>query len=158
MFFSVAVWLVLIYGFRIALFGNPLAKLLGEADVDFLGHIDMVTKHNGPYTEESVHFLRRFSRLSLLELGAFLLETGLLIYLIITNTLLFLAVLLLIKNVVMFVLSLSFARRRRREMAEDANFRAMKNVPEWVHTCDRLSSLASALGFAFIFAHVNGWM
>jgi hypothetical protein len=156
LFLLVGIWLVIVYALRVALFGNPLANMLRTTDPTFLEHVDMVTAHNGPYTEESVHFLRRFSRLSLLELGAFLLETALLIYFLTTGRLVMLCVFILIKNVVMFFLSLYLARRRRETLG--ANFKSLQALPEWIHRSDRLSSLVSGLGFIALFVNINGWM
>lgn len=156
LFQVLTIWLVIVYSLRVALLGNPLANTLREVDESFLAHLDEVAGHSDAYTDESFHFLRRFARLSLVELGAFLLETGLLIHFLVRGTSVTLCAVLLLKNAAMFATSLYLAQRRRRKVG--GSFMSLKGLPEWIHWWDRGSSLLSGLGFGVLFVRVNGWM
>ena len=140
---SMGLWLVVVYSMRVALFGNPLYRLVARADAAVLDHLDRAaTVGNAVIDESSVLFLQRFSRLTLLELGAFVLEMGLLVTLWLTEKLEWLALFLFCKNLLLVALSIAMARRH----ADRGLFAGMLDLPAWVVRLDRVSAFVSGTG------------
>ena len=151
---AVGIWCVVVYSFRVAFFGNPLYNQLQRTDTAVIeGAEEAATEGLDRTTQSEALFLQRFSRLSLLELGAFLLEIGLLVYLLVAGTLFWLSLVLLMKNVVMVAVSFSFAR-----MLTDGEglFRSMRQLPRWLVWLDRASATVSGCGFLYVFVTVSG--
>jgi hypothetical protein len=86
-------------------------------------------------------------------LGAFILEVGSLITLLIAARMVWLAAVLLVKNGVLIVLSIGIARSLRREKGL---FESLRCLPVWLVWTDRLSALASGIGFLLFFLGLNG--
>ena len=150
---SIGVWCIVVYSFRVAMFGNPLANLLLRKDHEVLKRAEEgALSGRGAMAEEDLHLLRRFSRLTLLELVVFLLEAGILVYLLLTHTLFWVSLVLLVKDVLAMVLSVVCTKRVTRE---GGMLTAFRKLPGWLHTADRASAAISAVGFLYIFLAVN---
>ena len=153
LFISIALWSVVLYSLRVALFGNPLYLCIVQAHPDLLVRADQVARQaREPADAGETAFLQQFSRLTLLGAVVFMLETALLVYLLATHQLVWLSSLLLLKNVLLVAISLSYAN----QADHDGLFRSLLNVPRWVVLLDRISALASGLGLLVAFLHVNG--
>ena len=149
---SIGIWIVLVFSFRVAFLGNPLYKHVTGEDPEFLDHIEQVTLHDrSGATEEELHFLQRFSRLTLMEFAVFLLEMGLLIYLFVAEILMWLSFTLILKNVFFVGITVVFAHRLTRNSV----FASLVELPPWLIWLDRLSSLLSAIGTLVIFLELN---
>ena len=149
---SIGLWCVVVYSVRVAAFGNPLFMLLTQADPNLLRHCEAVSLGEAePASEEELKFLQLFSRLTLLELAAFILEMSLLAFLWVSNTVPWLTFALLLKNVLLLALSVVMARSRMG----DGLFRSLLDLPPWVVWLDRASGLISACGVLILFLEVN---
>ncbi len=140
------------YSFRVALWGNPIYYCVSRADPALISRLEQLTlSGQAPEAGPELSFLRSFSRLTLLELGAFLLEIGLLTYFLASRTLGWLAGLLLLKNAVMVVLSLCVARR----CGTGGIFGSLRDLPGWLVWTDRVSFLATGIGGLLFFLKLN---
>ncbi|MFO7820464.1 MAG: hypothetical protein R6V56_00160 [Lentisphaeria bacterium] len=101
---------------------------------------------------KDIFLLRRFSRLTFLELAAFLLETGILFYFIFTHTLFWVSLVLLTKDVIAMALSVRYTKSTARE---GGMLTAFQNLPKWLHVADRISAGLSAVGFLYLFLALN---
>mgnify|MGYP006292167517 FL=1 len=152
LFISIGLWAIVLYSFRVAFFGNPLWQLLQETDPGVIEGAEDLTQSGGASaTTDEVAFLRRFSRLTLLELGLFLLEVFLLIYLWVSGTLAWLAAGLLAKDLVLVGVSAFLARGR----GSDGVFTSLLKLPKPFVWTDRASALVSCIGFLVLFLAVN---
>lgn len=152
LFLSIGLWGVVVYSLRIGLFGNPLSRHIAGVDPELLRRIDALTNAGElPQTAAEAAFLTRFSRLTLLELGAFVIEIGLLTILWHQGRLVWLCLALLLKNLVLFAVSVMLARGRPR----DGLFGSLLTLPEWLVRLDRLSAWASGIGCLILFLAIN---
>lgn len=156
---SIAVWCVVIYSFRIALFGNPLHKLLVTTDARLLSRTEAIV-HEGqapPSDDPAAELLRRFSRLTLLELGAFILEMVLLIFFVLSDLLpramVWMCVALIGKNILVLAGSIYYARI---QASRNELFGSLRALPGWLLWLDRISALLSGVAFLLLFAALNG--
>ncbi len=152
---SILEWIVVVFSLRIAVAGNPIFTLLSQADPAAVERVDALTAGPGPEslpTEEDVRFLRTFMRWTLTELVLFLIEVGLLIYLLWIDTLPGLCAILLGKNLAVVALSFHIARQQDGP----GLFGALCRLPRWLIWTDRLSALASGVGFLVLFLAANG--
>ena len=149
---SIALWFVVVYSFRVAVFGNPLYRHVLEADRDFLAKLDKLTQNNRyELTQLEVAFLQRFSRLAILELAMLIFEAGLLVYLWMAGTMAWLCLGLLSKNLLLLAFSAAIARSRPKESLFDS----LLGLPSWLMWVDRTSAMFSAIGAFFLFLVVN---
>lgn len=150
---SILLWLVLIYNLRVAVKGNPLAKFLLNTDRRQLEKIENNTqKMQSSADEHSIRILQNFSRLTLLELGAFLMEVFILIYLMYVDKMFFLCFALLVKNILAIAISLLYARKARSAASFMSSFH---DLPKSLHVMDRISSLISGIVMLYIFFELN---
>lgn len=153
LFLSLGLWCVVLHSLRVALFGNPLHLCLQQAGPDTLCRADQVASEGrDPADEQETRFLRQFSRLTVLGSLLFMLEIALLVTLIATHQLIWLCGLLLLKNIVLAAMSLSYAA----QADNDFLFRSLASLPRWVMVLDRLSGLASGVGLLIAFLDING--
>jgi len=155
---AVGVWCVIVYSFWVALLGNPLYGLLQGAESAVVERADALTRAGQDATaigEMELALLRRFSRLSLLEAGAFVLEMAVLVYLLSDRQLAPIAWALIAKNIVLVALSIAVARVMQREAGLLA---ALRELPGWLVWTDRLSALVSGAGFVAFFLVLNGFV
>jgi hypothetical protein len=150
LFLSIALWTVVVLSARISIQGNPLYNLLLVTPPEQLKRIERATSSGtGSVAPDDVGFLRRFSRLSIMEFALYILEVGLLVYLVIQDTMPLLTGFLLAKNLVLLMLSMHLSRRFRRE---EGVFTSLLSLPTWFVRLDRISAVVSALGFTLLFA------
>jgi hypothetical protein len=149
---SIGLWCVVVCSLRVALFGNPLYRHVARADPDLLTGAERIATHaNYSATDSEVRFLQRFSRLTLLELGVFLLEIGLLLYLWLSRTMEWLAFALLMKNLILMAVSAAIARAHSGE----GIFESLLALPGWLIAADRVSAFVSGAGCLVLFLVVN---
>ena len=150
---SIGLWCVVVCNLRVAFAGNPLYLHLVRANAEFLRGLDKVASGGrAAASEPEVRFLRRFSRLTLLELAVFVLEMSLLVYLWLSRTMEWLSFALLVKNLFLFALSAAMAPALMRESL----FQSLVVLPSWLIRLDRLSALISGAGAFVLFLGVNG--
>ncbi|OGV72020.1 MAG: hypothetical protein A3K19_19990 [Lentisphaerae bacterium RIFOXYB12_FULL_65_16] len=151
---SITLWCVVVYSFRVAVFGNPLYVQLVRTEPDALDRVEQVAMGQvlEPQPDE-ILFLRRFSRTVVLELAVFVLEIALFTYLWLTRVMPWLSFLLLAKNLVLIALSASMAGAQ--PATEERLFRRLLALPPWLIRLDRASSLASGAGSLVLFLKVN---
>jgi len=150
---SILLWLVLIYNLRVAVKGNPLATFLLNTDRQQLEKIENNTQRmQSSADEKSFRIIQRFSRLTLLELGTFLVEMFILIYLMYNDTMFPLCSAILVKNILMIGVSLGYARKIRSSASFMSSFH---DLPEGLHIMDRISALISGIGLLYIFLELN---
>ena len=155
---GIGAWCVVIFSIRVAVFGNPIHLLVCRADPDVLSAAEEIARHGSAerVTDERVFvLLRRFSRLTLLELGVFLLEVGLLIFLLTSRILFWLSAALLAKNLFALGVSMYYARR---QSPGTGLLESLRDLPRGVVLMDRVSSLVSAAGFVVVFLVVAGFL
>ncbi len=157
-------WTVIVYSLYIAIRGNPLPRLVAEQPVELLEHLDQQFEARGGAPEaggSTADFIRRFSRSALFELLAFVLELGLLFFLVLAWEFevafyFWLCVALLLKNLAAFGFSWNYSRSMRHSQGL---FKHLLRIPSWVGMLDRLSAALSAAGFILLLLHIfNHWM
>lgn len=150
---SIGLWCLVIYSLRVAFFGNPLYQGVVACEGEFLQRAEQIlTGHREPANEAEAGFMRRFSRLTILEFAAFLAEVGLLAYLLWQWRVVWLCAVLLAKNLVVILLGIAFTQKR----TEQGVFRSLLKLPAWYVRVDRLSALVSGIGLLVTFLVVNG--
>ncbi|NOY79372.1 MAG: hypothetical protein GXP31_00050 [Kiritimatiellaeota bacterium] len=152
---SILEWLVVVFSLRIAVMGNPVFTLLSRADPAAIERMDAMTAGPGPQSlpaAEDIRFLRTFMRWTLIELVLFLVEVGLLVYLLWTDILPLLCAILLGKDLAMVALSFYIARQQEGP----GLFGALCRLPRWLIWTDRISALTSGAGFLVLFMAANG--
>jgi hypothetical protein len=144
---------VVVLSARVAIWGNPLYLLLERTDSHVLQKADQIAlEKRPPDGDGEVAFLRSFSRLTLLELGVFVLELALLVTLWVRGTMPNLSVGLLFKNLLMVLVSAGMARGNTDDKGM---FESLRALPPWLVLGDRLSALISAAGCLLLFLTVN---
>ena len=72
---SLSLWSLVVYALWTTVFGNPLHQCVVRATPEELLRAEQIAMEGrDPVNDMEVAFVRRFSRLTLLEFGAFLLE------------------------------------------------------------------------------------
>ncbi|MFW5803005.1 MAG: hypothetical protein ACOCWJ_03720 [Verrucomicrobiota bacterium] len=151
---SIGLWAVVLFSLRVAAAGNPAYQLVFRSEPTFLERIDqMITGERTPENDApEAEFLRRFSRLILLELVVVGLEFGLLIFFVLQHRMPPLAWMLLGKNILMIIVG-GWGAARQRE--DKRLFARLQTLPRWIVVSDRVSSLISAVGFIILLLAVN---
>ncbi len=151
-FISVGLWGVVLYNFRAAMFGSAPYRLVTSADPDFLEAVARVAAgDNMPVTQDEFVFLKRFSRLTMLELGMFILEVGILVFLFLSSILEWLSFILLCKNLLMIAVGATATRGR----LQNNIFKSLVALPQWLIVLDRVSAALSAVGAFILFLALN---
>lgn len=155
---SLGMWGVAVYSLRVACCGNPLYVTVLRAEGAVLREAERVMAgQREPGDAAEAAFLRAFSRYTLLELAVFGGEVGLLAYLLWGRRLVWLAALLLVKDLLLVAVAAGLARRR----VGTGVFRSLRELPAWYLWLDRGSALLSGLGFLAAFLTLNnlrlGW-
>ncbi len=150
---SFGLWFVVVFGVRIAVWGNPLYRMVAEADASLLAGVDaLVQGEVQEGTPEQLRFVRAFSQGVLLQLGMLCLELVLLTHLWWVKVLPALCLGLLLKDLGGVSVGIWVARHRRERGA----LAAVRNAPGWLLSLERLSAALSALGALALFLTVNG--
>lgn len=149
---SLISWVLVVYSVRVAGWGNPLYLCLRQASDAERGRVQQVVSEGRlPATPGEQVLVQRCSRLVMLELVAFVAEMGLLVWLLGSERLRWLAVALLAKNLILAAVSWRQSRRYRDGGAMDG----LARLPRWMVWLDRGSALVSAAGCLVIFLDVN---
>lgn len=150
---SIVIWILLIYNFRVAIKGDPLATFLFGTERKKLEETEKVFQQEGLNLDnETVSLLKRFSRITVLEIATFLAEMIILASLMYQDRLFWLCLALFMKNCLMVAVSVTYARQKR---SGDKFMSSFHDLPRWLHTVDRFSALLSALGLVYIFISIN---
>jgi len=150
--FNLSLWSLVVYSLRVAVLGNPLHQCVVEATPEELQRAEQITlEGRDPVSDTEIDFVRRFSRLTMLEFAAFLLEMGLLIYLVVMNQWFWLSLGLLLKNMLVLGLSAGYARA----VIAGNLFQSLRHLPVWYLWLDRGSALISAVGLLILFLMAN---
>ena len=154
-----AMWAVVIYSLRIAVFGNPLPQLVARQSTELLNYLDQRMESRGISLEpvgEEADFIRRFSRSALIEILAFTIEIGLLLFFIFIwefehEFFFWLCVGLLCKNLAVFGFSWHYSRIWPKQ---EGLFKHLLNLPGWLKHLDRASASLSAAVFLVLLIHI----
>ena len=149
----ISLWIVALASLRVALLGNPVYRLLKCAPPPLLQRLDQIAAGEAqPETETEIVFLKKFWQLMLVGLALIVMEVSLLTYLWVSQTLGWLALGILAKNLVLIAFSASFMQ----VYVEDGLFQSLLSLPRWLVVSDRLSALISGCAFVVFFLAVNG--
>ncbi len=149
---SLIAWVVLVYSVRVAGWGNPLYVCLRQASEAERFRIQQVASEGRfPASPDEQRLVRSFSRLVILELVAVVAEIGLLLWVLGSDRLRWLAIALLAKNLGVAALSWRQARQSRELSVMDS----LACLPGWLVWLDRGSALLSAAGCLVIFLDAN---
>ena len=149
---SVALWFIVVYSARVAFLGNPLYRMVEQADATLLARVEAATTGDlNEVTEDELRFLRRFSRLGMLEMLMVAVELVVFSALWWADVVPMPSLMLFLKNVAMLGLSIVLAYVH---MA-DGVFGALLALPKWVALTDRASASVSAAGALLILLIVN---
>jgi hypothetical protein len=152
---SLISWVLLVYSVRVAGWGNPLYVCLCQASEAERFRVQQVASEGRlPASPGEQRLVQSFSRLVMLELVAFVAEIGLLVWLLGSDRLRWLAIALLAKNLILAGLSWRHARQSRDTGVMDNLVR----LPGWLVWLDRGSALVSAAGCLVIFLDANHLM
>jgi hypothetical protein len=142
-----------VYSVRVAVLGNPLFRMVQRADATLLARVEAATSGElSEITEDELLFLRRFSRLGLLEMLMVLVELLVFGALWWVDTLPALSLGLFLKNIAMLGFSIVLAY----VYMADGLFEALLCLPRWTGVVDRLSALISGAGALVILLSING--
>lgn len=150
---SIGLWIVVVYGTRVAVAGNPVHEHLARCDPGLLKRCEPVVAGMRPAADaDELYVVRRFYRLFMLGLFMFVLELVLLIGLWWSRVMPALCVGLLLKNALAVVISIAVSRTY---YVGERPLQGMLSLPSWVVVSDRVSSLISAVGFLPLFLCIN---
>lgn len=150
---SLVLWIVVVYSVRVAVFGNPLYRMVQTADATLLARVEAATAGEiNEVTEDELRFLRRFSRLGVLEMLMVFVELVVFGALWWVGTHPLLSMGLFLKNIAMLGLSIVLAY----VYMADGVFEALLGLPRWTGLVDRLSALVSGAGALLILLSING--
>jgi hypothetical protein len=149
---SFALWFVVVFGVRIAVWGNPLYRMVATAEVSLLTGVEaLVLGQTEEGTPEQVRFVRAFSQGVLVQLGMLCLELAALAHLWWISVLPRLCLALLLKDLTAAGTGMWVAHRHR----ERGVLSVVRNAPAWLLLVERLSAGISAVGALVIFLTVN---
>jgi len=158
---SILLWCLVVYSFRITVFGNPRLTRVREMPEDAVRFLDHALEE-GRDNRKEVHFspkesafIRSFVHNIFLEMAAFPAEIGLLLFLWHARVLPGLCIGLLIKDLLVVVLGIVQVKKTDRDTGFFVTVRAL---PMWAVTVDRVSQAISGAGFALLFLAVNGFL
>jgi len=150
---SFGLWFVLVFGLRIAVWGNPLYRMVATADVSLLLGVEaLVLGRKQEGTPAELRFVRAFTRHVLTQLGMLCLELVVFAHLWWIKVLQPLCLALLIKDLMAACTGLWVAHRDR----DRGVLAVVRNAPGWLLTGERLSAAVSAGGALILFLTVNG--
>jgi hypothetical protein len=151
---SFALWFVVVFGLRIAAWGNPLYRMVAEAQLSLLEGVEaLVLGQTEEGTPEQVRFVRAFSRRVLVQLGMLCIELAVLAHLWWIKVLPGLCLALLIKDIAAAGTGMWVAHYHR----ERGVLAVVRNAPPWLLLVERASAGLSAAGALVLFLTVNGW-
>jgi len=149
---SFALWFVVVFGVRIAVWGNPLYRMVAEARIPLLEGVEaLVLGQVEEGTPEQVRFVRAFSQRVLVQLGMLCLELAILVHLWWTKVMPVLCVALLVKDLASAGTGMWVAHRHRERGA----LAAVRNAPAWLLLLERAGAAVSAAGALVLFLTVN---
>ncbi len=154
---SIALWGIVLFSFRVAFLGDPVYQHVAETDDHILDKAQKIisSRQSVPAGEDEIHFLKRFSRLTILEVAVFLLELailGTLCYMMIVP---WVAGALLAKDLLVVIVSFIVAKKKT---SEKGIFTSVTDLPRWLIRADRFSAFISGAGCLFLFIYVNVFM
>lgn len=150
---SFGLWFLVVFGVRIAVWGNPLHRMVVEAEPALLTGVEAVVlgqKEEGTPTE--LRFVRAFTQRVLLQLGMLCLELVVLAHLWWVKVAPELCLLLLLKDVAASGAGFWVAHRDR----ERGVLAVVRNAPVWLLAAERVSAAVSAFGALVLFMIING--
>lgn len=150
---SFGLWFVVVFGVRIAIWGNPLYRMVAEADVALLKGVEaLVLGHKPEGTPAELHFVRNFTQRVLTQLGMLCLELVVFAHLWWVRILPLLCLTLLLKDLAAAGTGVWVARRDR----ERGVLAVVRNAPLGLLAAERLSAALSGVGALILFLTVNG--
>lgn len=149
---SFALWFVVVFGVRIAVWGNPLYQMVAEARVALLEGVEaLVLGQVEEGTPEQVRFVRTFSQRVLVQLGMLCLELAVLVHLWWMKVMPALCIGLLLKDLASAGTGMWVAHRHRERGA----LAAVRNAPVWLLLLERVGAGVSAVGALVLFLTIN---
>ncbi len=150
---SFGLWFIVVFGIRIAVWGNPLHRMVVAAEPALLMGVEALVLGQKPEgTPTELRFVRTFTQRVLLQLAMLCLELVVLAHLWWVKVVPALCVVLLLKNVVASATGLWVAHRDR----ERGVLAVVRNAPVWLLAAERCSAIVSAVGALALFVIVNG--
>ena len=150
---SFGLWFVVVFGIRIAVWGNPLHRMVVTADPALLAGVEALVLGRKPEgTPMELRFVRVFTQMVLLHLGLLCLEVALLAHLWWVKILPVLCLVLLLKDLLAAGTGVWVAHRDR----ERGVLAVVRNAPVWLLVAERVSAGLSAFGALVLFLSVNG--
>ena len=151
---SICIWVVLVYSVKIFISGNPAYYLVQQAPTPILNQAaDCLESEMVPENENIYLFIKMFFRLTALACVLFVLEFGVVLYFIYTDPKLSIPWFILVKNVVMLALGYSM-----HQQGNDNIFQSVLKIPKWAMRWERISYLATAVCFLYLFLLVNNFL
>ena len=149
---SFGLWFIVVFGVRIAVWGNPLYRMVVEAEPALLMGVEALVLGQKPDgTPSELRFVRSFTQRVLLQLGMLCLELVVLAHLWWVKVMPLLCLLLLLKDLAAAGAGLWVAHRDR----ERGVLAVVRNAPVWLLAAERCSAIVSAVGALVLFVVVN---
>jgi hypothetical protein len=150
---SFGLWFLVVFGVRIAVWGNPLYRMVADAEPALLAGVEALVLGQKPEgTPTELRFVRAFTRRVLLQLGLLCLELVVLVHLWWLKVMPVLCLVLLLKDLTAAGTGLWVAHRHR----ERGILALVRNAPVWLLAAERSSAVVSAAGALILFLVVNG--
>lgn len=150
---SFGLWFMVVFGVRIALWGNPLHRMVVDAEPALLRGVEALVLGQKPEgTPIELRFVRSFTQRVLLQLAMLCLEVVVLAHLWWVKMMPGLCLALLLKDLAAASVGLWVAHRDR----ERGVLAVVRNAPVWMLAAERCSSIVSAVGALVLFVNVNG--
>jgi hypothetical protein len=150
---SFGLWFIVVFGIRIAVWGNPLQRMVVEAEPALLMGVEALVLGQKPEgTPSELRFVRAFTQRVLLQLGMLCLELVVLAHLWWVRVVPLLCLLLLLKDLAAAGIGLWVAHRDR----ERGVLAVVRNAPVWLLAAERCSAIVSAVGALVLFVIING--
>jgi hypothetical protein len=147
-----SLWVVAVYNLRVAIAGNPLFRCVADAPDEIVRQVDQAASEDGgDMSPEATVFLQRFVARFCIALAILLMELTLLVRLFWIDHLPWLALGVLVKDLV----AAAIGSLSAHSLAHRAGiFETLRIAPLWVRRLDRTSSLISGMA-ALIFLLVG---
>ncbi len=150
---SFGLWFVVVFGIRIAVWGNPLYQMVAEAEVSLLSGVEaLVLGHKPEGTPAELQFVRSFTRRVLTQMGLLCLEVVVFAHLWWVRVLPLLCLAVLAKDLAGVGAGLLVARRDR----DRGVLAVVRKAPLWLLLAERVSAILSAGAALVLFLTING--
>ena len=144
-------WMIILFALKYCIWGNPAHSLVSQASDSTLKSVGTCLEERVfPGDEETATFLHDLFVSTISSVAIFAIETVLAWYLLFNYPKMWIAWIIVGKNLIMFSLSWSYSRRYDQNIIQ-----ILRTIPAWFLYLERAFYLCSAVCFFLIFLLLN---